>query len=224
MCIAFGFWDTLGLFLAILVPAAALLLLRDAARSRLRRRKHLKTHENLSDRANGLSVAGSRLTLRAKQMSDGFLTSPMRLTNAADLHLVNELLHDEVFELDTIKFCQATHTVTVPVRRRFHSGPERLIVVGHFSKTYEKDWMHSVVTIRRVRAWKTVRDQGINSYMFESLRYEKDIIEIKSCEVMVLKLAVDDLDVTVADIGLKGKAQIKRGPLGIERFSGRVYE
>ncbi|MFO8011721.1 MAG: hypothetical protein R6X20_00305 [Phycisphaerae bacterium] len=152
------------------------------------------------------------------------LKEPVRITGEGGLVLLNSLLHDEMFDLEEIRFDEAAHTVTMPVRRQFHSGSERLIRSGLLSKTYEKDWMRSVVTLRRVRSWEVLHDQGINSYSFNVWRLANGVLEVQCCESLLLRFEVDSLDVEVEDTGFKGKARIKRGPMGIESSTGRVYE
>lgn len=156
--------------------------------------------------------------------ADGFLKEPLHAIDTGTLELVDGLLHDESFDLEEIAFDQEAHIVTIPVRRMFHSGPERLIKAGFFSKTYEKDWMRSMVTLRKVLSWDVWNDQGINTYDFHSWRYKKETIEVESLAGMVLKFVVESIDVEIKDIGFKGKARIKRGWRGIESFSGKVYE
>ena len=152
------------------------------------------------------------------------LKEPVRITSEDGIGLINSILHDEVFDLGQIRFDEGAHIVTIPVRRRFHAGAEHLIRTGLLFKTYEKDWMRSVVTLRRVRSWEVLHDQGINSYSFNVWRLANGVLEVQCCESLLLRFEVDGLDVEIADKGFEGKARIKRGPMGIESSTGRVYE
>lgn len=154
-----------------------------------------------------------------------FLTSPLHVSDSNDLETIESLLHDESFDLDGVCFDEEVGEVTIPVRIQFHSRPERLIHKGLFFNTYEKEWEHSLVTIRGVRSFKVLKDQGINSYTFNSWSHSGEILEVECNEAMVLILTVDKCDVEVSDIGFSGKARIKRGLGGLlESSTSKVYE
>jgi len=159
-----------------------------------------------------------------KIMMNDFLHEPIIAKDSDGLAVVYSLLHDEAFELSDILFNQEDHTITMPVRRQFHSGPERCIGEGILYKKYEKEWMHSVVIIHGVHALNIHHDQGIGSYTFCSWTYSDGNITIECNEALILKLIVDRLEIQVTDIGFSGKAQIERGPGGIEISSNNVYD
>ena len=156
-------------------------------------------------------------------MTQGLLKLPLRATDEAGLARVDSLLHDETLDLNGLAHNVAAQTVTLPVRRQFHGGPERIIESGPVWKTYEKDWMQSLVTIRHVRMWKPKNDQGINSYSFCSWRLAEGTLVIECNEALVLTFEIGAVDVQVEDIGFKGKAKIGRGPMGTETSSCTVY-
>lgn len=152
------------------------------------------------------------------------LESPLRATDEAGLAQVEDLLHDETLDLDGIEHNVATQSVTIPVRRQFHGAPERIIDSGLFWKTYEKEWMRSRVTIGCVRSWKPEHDQGINSYTFCSWRFSEGHMVIECNEALVLSFEIERIDVEVEDLGFKGKARIKRGPMGVETSCSTVHD
>lgn len=157
-------------------------------------------------------------------MTEGLLESPLKATDEAGLARIDSLLHDETLELDGIEHSTATQTITIPVRRQFHGGPERVVDSGLASKTFEKDWMRSRVTIRHARSWKSEHDQGINSYSFCSWQLSRGTLVIECNEALVLTFEIDAVDVQVEDIGFKGKARIRRGPMGVETSWSTVHE
>jgi hypothetical protein len=148
----------------------------------------------------------------------------IRATDVPGLDILNSELHDDAFDLDTLHFDQNTNVITIPVRTQSHSGPESLIESGVLFKVYEKDWKRSVLTIRNVKSWEALQDQGINCYSFFSWRWSNNVLEAECNETMVLKFRVDQLDVELSDIGFEGRARITRGPGGTELTSGTVYE
>ena len=152
------------------------------------------------------------------------LQEPINAKDSEGFAVINGLLHDEAFELNEILFNRDNHTITIPVRRQFHSGPERYIGNGVIFKKYEKEWMRSIVTIHGVIAQQTHHDQGIGSYSFCSWNYSDGKITIECNEALILIVEVDRLEVQFADIGFSGKARIERGPGGVEISSNKVYE
>ena len=157
-------------------------------------------------------------------MTEGLLTSPVRVTNEAGVGRIDGLLHDEIFELDGIEHKVATQTLTIPVRRQFHGGPERIVDSGLVWKTYEKEWMLSRLTIRNVRSWKAEHDQAINSYSFCTWRVSTEQVVIECNEALVLTIDINGVDIELEDLGFKGKARIKRGPMGVEISGSTVHE
>jgi hypothetical protein len=157
-------------------------------------------------------------------MTEGLLRSPLHVITEAELSGLDDLLHDETFDLDGIEHNSTTQTLTIPVRRQFHGGPERIIEDGPLWKTYQKDWMRSLVTIRHVRSWQFEHDQGINSYSFCSWGVSDSVMIIECNEALILTVSIDAIDVRVEDIGFKGKARIRRGPMGTETSSSEVHE
>lgn len=157
-------------------------------------------------------------------MTERLLKSLLRATDEAGVAEVDGFLHDETFNLDGIEHAVAAQTITIPVRRQFHGGQERIIDSGLVWKTYEKEWMRSRLTIRDVRSWKAEHDQGINSYSFCSWRVSNGQLVIECNEALVLTFEIGRIDVELEDLGFKGKARIKRGPMGVETSWSTVHE
>jgi hypothetical protein len=157
-------------------------------------------------------------------MTEGLPKSPLHATDEAGVEQVDGILHDETFELDGIEHDVAAQTITIPVRRQFHGGPEQIIDSGLVWKTYEKEWLRSRLTIRDVRSWKAEHDQGINNYSFCSWHVFNGQLVIECNEALVLTFNIGRVDVKLEDLGFKGKARIKRGPMGVETSWSTVYE
>ncbi len=156
---------------------------------------------------------------------EDILKTPIHITDAKGLDIVNGLLHDESFDLDQVHFDKDAGVVTIPARRQFHSGPERVIRKGLFSKTYEKGWMRTLITIRAVQSREIHRDQHINSYTFNSWNYSDGILKVQCNEEMILAFPVEGVDIELTDTGFQAKARITRWFGFIEGWSsGKVYE
>jgi hypothetical protein len=151
------------------------------------------------------------------------LEAPLHATDVDSLARIEDLLHDEMFDFARLTFDAEAHVVIIPVRRQLHSGPERLVEEGWFVKTYEKDWIGGLLTLRGVRSWEAGQDQRIGTYSLFSLQYVNGGLEIAACEVMVLRFYVDGINVEYAETGVVGKAHIKRGPFGGMGLSSKVY-
>jgi hypothetical protein len=151
-------------------------------------------------------------------------SQPTTFTSKDDLEQLSELLHDETFDLDALRFDNEARLVSLPVRRLFHSGPMHRIKRGWFSKTYEKDWMHSLVKIRNVKSWEVLGDQGINTYTFDTWSYRDALIELVCSQRLILRFQVQGLDIEVSDIGFRGRGRIKTFLFLIESSSTAVYE
>jgi len=84
--------------------------------------------------------------------------------------------------------------------------------------------MRTRLTIRRVRSWKPEHDQGINSLLLLLVASGWGCLGIETNQALVLTIEVEGVDVEVEDLGFKGKARIKRGPMGIETSWSTVHE
>jgi hypothetical protein len=152
------------------------------------------------------------------------LHKPIYVNESDELDIVDDLLHDESFDLSAVQFDQTKYILTIPVRRQFHSGPERCIGDGTLYKLYEKEWMRSIVIIHGVHSWEIHDDQGIESYTFSSWSFADCRITIESNQTLILTIKVDRLEIIVADTGFLGKARIERSPAGAELSSSTVYD
>ena len=156
----------------------------------------------------------------------------LHITDAARIADLSGLLHDETFELDTIKYSPESQKLAIPCRRHSHDASQGLVdtyppLLEAFPpdkwKTFETDWMQSLVTISFVHTWAALHDQGINQYSFLHWRIEPGLIQIEANEALVLRCDVEEIDIVVADIGFKGKSRLLRGSGGVEISSGDVY-
>ncbi len=152
------------------------------------------------------------------------LDSPLRVTDEQSLSKVDGLLHDETLDFDNIEYDSKHQTITISVRRQFHGGHERIISSNPAWKTYEKEWMHSRVTIRQVRSWNSEHDQGIGSYTFCLCCVRDGRLIIECNEALVILFEIDGIDVEIKDLGFKGKARIRRGLMGIELSDSVIHE
>ena len=129
-----------------------------------------------------------------------------------------------MFDFDQLSFDPDAHVVVIPVRRQLHSGPERLIDDVRFVRTYEKDWIRGLLTLRKVRSWKAQKDQHFGVYSFCTFGYAKGILKIAACEALVLRFELDAIDLDYAETCVASKAHVTRGPFGLLGLSNKVYE
>lgn len=144
-------------------------------------------------------------------MTHALLERPLHVVNQASLYELSALLHDEVCRVDDAVWDRATETLTLPVRRQFHGGAEVLLSTGPDTAIYEKDWMRSEVLIRAVIHWEKLDDQALGDYSFNEWFFEAPTIRIAFCQSLVVLISVRELDITMTDLGFRGKARLERG-------------
>jgi len=156
-------------------------------------------------------------------MIEDLLNSPLRATDEPSLSKIDCLLHDETLDFDGVEHNSREQTFTIPVRRQFHGGNERIISSTPIWKTYEKEWMHSRVTIRKIRSWDFIEDQGIGCYTFCSWSFHDERLIIKCNEALIISFETDGIDVEIEDVGFRGKAKIRRGLMGLEISDSTIH-
>lgn len=143
-------------------------------------------------------------------MTHGLLDRPLIVTDPEALSELSSLLHDETCSADDITHDAVARTLLLPVRRQFHGGEEIVVNTDPGSTTYEKSWMRSEVLIRHVRSWDKEDGLGIGDYSFNDWEWAGNTLKIVFCEVLILTVVVDKLDITMSDLGFNGRARIKR--------------
>lgn len=156
-------------------------------------------------------------------MTFGLLTQPLHAQDAAKLDEIATLLHDETCGVDDATWDVNSRTLVLPFRRQFHGGEERVLTAGAVSTVYEKDWMRSEVLVRNVSGWEKFDDQGIGDYSFNDWEFKDHKLTIVFCEALVLTIGVSDLDITMIDLGFRGKARIERFAGSSEVTTSRVF-
>jgi hypothetical protein len=156
-------------------------------------------------------------------MAYGLLDRLMEAQDAATFDAMGSLLHDETCSVDDAVWNQSARTLLLPFRRQFHGGTERVVETNALSTIYEKQWMRSEVLVRHVSTWQKHQDQGIGEYSFNEWAFDGRKITIEFCQALVVTIAVDRLEITMADLGFSGKARIKRFRGGAEASSGEVF-
>ena len=156
-------------------------------------------------------------------MAHGLLDAPLVVVNRCGIELLSALLHDETCAVDEISYEPSTKRLLLPTRRQFHEGSEVVVGVQGDATTYEKSWMRTEVAMEHVINWKKHDDQGIGDYSFNEWSVNGHVLQIVFCEALVIVVEVDQLWITVTDLGFRGRARIVRYPGGAESSSSRVY-
>jgi len=132
-------------------------------------------------------------------------------------------MHDEHFELDEVRFLEQEEVLEVPFRRIFHGRPPRAVRNWLLWATVEVDVLRCLLRVRHVKDCLVDDRSRIGTYSFNLLSYEDGALQIEACEDLTIWVRVDQLDVELYELGVRGKARIKRF-LIVESYSGKVYE
>ena len=150
-------------------------------------------------------------------------SSPLIITNAAQLDELVGLIHDEYFELDDISYQKNLQVIQIPYRRIFHGGPRRLIKKRLLFKTFEVDVVRSLITVRNVKDY-TFKDRAkIGTYSFNIVTYLNNNLQFDCCENLQLNIKVSGISIESNDIEVKGKSKLTVG-LFWSSETGKVYD
>ncbi len=159
----------------------------------------------------------------SKMKGYGLLNEPIVARDLESLDSIGSLLHDETAELDEAIFDQANSELILPFRRQFHGGLERMIKKTVFGTIYEKEWMRSEINIEGVESWSIEDDQEIGDYTFNELEWRDGMIILYFCECTSVLVHTRKIDVSMSDLGFRGKARIERSFKGSEISSHAIY-
>ena len=128
------------------------------------------------------------------------VTTPDQIVNLIDV------MHDEYFDLDTVKYNEDAATVKIPYKRVFHDGPHRVIRNFLIFRTIEVDVIRSLLTIKYVKQFQVNDTAQINNYSFNNIIYDNGSITIRCEPDVELKLQVSDINIECEDVEVRGKA------------------
>ena len=156
-------------------------------------------------------------------MAPTLRTDPLVITTEEDFPRLLDLIHDEYFDLDAVRFDRAVNLVRIPYRRIFHGDLGCLIRNGLLFKTYEVDVIRSELSVRNVEEY-AVRDRShIGTYSFNTVTFADGVVSIQCNEDLDLRLVVPRLEIQSRDLHVKGKTRITRGFFWSSN-TGKVYE
>jgi hypothetical protein len=146
-----------------------------------------------------------------------------------DPRQLDELLctiHDEFFELDEVRYDRDRAMLDIPYRRVFHDGPARTVRQWIIYTVREKDVIRSRFRIHNVEEYEEQDIARINTYSFNTLKYDPDTSEITVwCDPKLrLRVRVSEFKIESQDLEVNGKSRISYLFFVIESYSGKVYD
>lgn len=135
------------------------------------------------------------------------------VTSAAGLSELTGLIHDEEFEVADVAFDSRLGVASIPFRRIFHGGPERVVRKTLFSRKREVEVLRAVIRIRHATDAKTVDTEKIGTYTFEEVAFESATSQLvfKACPKLELRFRVSTVEIEYEEIEFAGKALITDG-------------
>lgn len=136
-----------------------------------------------------------------------------RIANPAGIGGLLDLIHDEEVEVEKVVYDSKLRVVTIPFRRIFHGGPERVVRKTLFSSKREVGVLCVVIRIKHVTAAKTIDTERIGTYTFEEVAFETSGSQLvfKACPKLELRFSVSNLEIEYEETGFAGKALITDG-------------
>ena len=150
-------------------------------------------------------------------------SEPVKIADLSEFPNLLDLIHDEFFNLEDVRFDPQGHLVEVPYRRVFHEDPGRVIRNWLIFRTHEVDVIRSVLTVHHVQDYSFVDKAQIGRYSFNTLSYDHGVLLIECCPVLELRMVVTKLEIESRDVEIRGKARMTHGLLW-DSYSGKVYE
>ncbi|MEI8289219.1 MAG: hypothetical protein WCH99_07065 [Verrucomicrobiota bacterium] len=135
------------------------------------------------------------------------------VTNAAGLIELTGLLHDEAFEVAEVAFESKLGVATIPLRRIFHGGPERVVRKTLFCRKREVEVLRALIRIKNVKDVKTIDTEKIGTYTFVEVAFEAAASQLifKACPKLELRFTVSSMEIEYLEIQFAGKAVITDG-------------
>ena len=135
------------------------------------------------------------------------------VTSAAGLSELTGLIHDEAFEVAEVAFDSKLGVVTIPFRRIFHGGPERVVRKTIFSRKREVEVLRAVIHIKHVTDAKTIDTEKIGTYTFEEVDFKTATSQLvfKACPKLELRFRVSSVEIEYEETQFAGKALITDG-------------
>ena len=133
--------------------------------------------------------------------------------STAGLSELSDLIHDEAFEVAAVDFDSKLGVVTIPFRRIYHGGPERLIQKTIFSRKREVDVLRAFIRIKHVTDAKIIDTEKIGTYTFDKVAFETETSQLvfMACPKFLLRFRVSSLAIEYEETQFAGKVLITDG-------------
>jgi len=134
----------------------------------------------------------------------------LQVTTPENLNSLNNLIHDEWFDVDEIQYDPEQGIVELPYRRKFHGGPARTIRNWLFYTVKEVDVIQSRLRIYNVNDY-SIRDRAhTGSYSFNVAEYNQDTsaLLLRCDPNLELKMKVSELLIESDDLEIAGQSRI----------------
>jgi hypothetical protein len=136
-----------------------------------------------------------------------------------------DLIHDEYFDPQEIKYIKSERIIEIPYRRIFHGGQSNVIKNRLLSKELEVDVLRCLLRIKHVESYEFTDKAGFGEYSFNELQFDEKSNQLIfiGCEPWELRINIAEILIENEELGYRGKARIKEG-LFWESHSGKTYD
>jgi hypothetical protein len=133
----------------------------------------------------------------------------LRVTTLEQINNLNDLIHDEWFDVDQIQYDPKNKKVMLPYRRKFHNGPEKTIRNWLIYKLKEKDVVRSELRIHNVINFQIDDQAQLGRYTFNVAEYDPKISKLLiHCDPSLkIQFEVTELQIESEDLEIKGRAR-----------------
>jgi len=143
----------------------------------------------------------------------GYEFRKFRIVTPAGIGGLLDLIHDEEVDVREVAYDSELGVVTIPFRRIFHGGPERVVRKTLFSRKREVEVLCAVIRIRHVTDARTIDTERAGTYTFEDVAFETSASQLvfKACPKLELRFSVSSVEIEYEETQFAGKALITDG-------------
>ena len=138
---------------------------------------------------------------------DQFISNPLTVTDLQEDWRILEIIHDEWFDFDDIRFSSEDGVVTIPFNRADHTFNARTVRQGFLSRTIEVDVVRSILTIKHVRTFSVDDRAQIGGARFNKFSLNDSRLVIDCTPDCILAMHVSDFEMMIHDQEIRGKAR-----------------
>lgn len=144
-------------------------------------------------------------------MSNNQITlTHLQVTTLEDIKALNNLIHDEWFDLDSVQFSPDQGQVTLPYRRKFHGNPARTVRNWLIYKIKEVDLIQAQLRVFNVLDFSIDDQENLNTYSFNLAEYDPDTstLNIYCTPGLKLRMEISAIHIESQDLEISGTAKI----------------